>query len=276
MHAWLLASLLGAIGGGGHAANATFRGVVEQGLQAGGVTVKLPETRLAGAAPADAERAALREVAGSDRGVENFVRDSVTAPHVLRATDVRADGATIRVVDVYFVVHADLADIDAREAARRAGGEEVEAGNMRFRADLLDDAEANPGADGGDAWRVRLAGTLLDRLQVEVTNRVELSREEGSIVVASRTMPGEANRWAPIPRPAGEEPRPYAGGVSYAAIRRLQTVPGALFVEVHAAFVEPDPWFRGAPILRSKFSVVAQDQIRRLRRQVLEDRAPSP
>ena len=32
------------------------------------------------------------------------------------------------------------------------------------------------------------------------------------------------------------------------------------------AFVEPDGWFQGAPILRSKFSVVAQDQIRSLRR----------
>ncbi len=35
---------------------------------------------------------------------------------------------------------------------------------------------------------------------------------------------------------------------------------------MHMAFVEPDGWFQGAPILRSKFSAVAQDQIRSLRR----------
>ena len=40
---------------------------------------------------------------------------------------------------------------------------------------------------------------------------------------------------------------------------------------MHVAFVEPDGWFQGAPILRSKFSVAAQDQIRTLRRELGEE-----
>ena len=39
-----------------------------------------------------------------------------------------------------------------------------------------------------------------------------------------------------------------------------------------AAFVEPNEWFQGAPILRSKFSVIAQDQIRSLRRELARQR----
>jgi hypothetical protein len=44
-------------------------------------------------------------------------------------------------------------------------------------------------------------------------------------------------------------------------------------VEMHMAFVEPDGWFQGNPILRSKFGAVAQDQIRSLRRELAKKRA---
>jgi hypothetical protein len=43
---------------------------------------------------------------------------------------------------------------------------------------------------------------------------------------------------------------------------------------MHAAFAEPEGWFQGAPILRSKLSVAAQDQIRALRRS-LTRKAPT-
>ena len=67
--------------------------------------------------------------------------------------------------------------------------------------------------------------------------------------------------------------QPYAGGISYAKISRVAFQPTALFVEMHVAFVEPDGWFQGAPILRSKFSVAAQDQIRTLRRELAKKRS---
>ena len=62
--------------------------------------------------------------------------------------------------------------------------------------------------------------------------------------------------------------KPYPGGISYTKISRLAFRPSALLVEMHGAFVEPREWFQGGPILRSKFSVVAQDQIRTLRREL--------
>jgi hypothetical protein len=108
---------------------------------------------------------------------------------------------------------------------------------------------------------------------------VVATRTADSIVVAARIDPAFdkagpfANGWRPIEGGRGKDEadaasKPYRGGISYAKISRLASRPGALLVEMHGAFVEPHDWFGGAPILRSKFSVVAQDQIRRLRREL--------
>jgi hypothetical protein len=53
-------------------------------------------------------------------------------------------------------------------------------------------------------------------------------------------------------------------------VSELATVPGALMIEGHFAFAEPYDWFKGEPILRSKFSPVAQNQIRDLRKKLAE------
>jgi len=97
------------------------------------------------------------------------------------------------------------------------------------------------------------------------------------MVIAARIShafdePGEiTNHWRNL---ADDGPKqPLEESVSYAKITRLHEPAGALFVELHAAFAEPEAWFRGAPILRSKFSLVAQDQIRRLRRELAKERA---
>ena len=58
-------------------------------------------------------------------------------------------------------------------------------------------------------------------------------------------------------------------------ITRLAAEPNALLVEAHFVYVEPLEWFQGNPILRSKFGVIAQDQIRRLRREIAKKRRPA-
>jgi hypothetical protein len=130
-----------------------------------------------------------------------------------------------------------------------------------------------------------MTGRLLDRIHVEATDRITASKSDASWVFASRTEPKFAddktfpNRWHPIALKSGREEagksEPYPGGVSYVKISRLETVPGALLVEAHFAFFEPRAWFDGAPILRSKFGVVAQDRIRALRRELLKSQKAS-
>ena len=154
---------------------------------------------------------------------------------------------------------------------------------MRFEAKLLPaDALASRKVKLApkDEWYAHLTGLLLDRIQVEVTDRVVASRDgrvAGHRLADGRVLRPRPRRERPaeplderLPGGKGQVPgsyaHRYAGGGGYAKISRLEAYPGALLVEVHAAFLEPKEWFQGAPILRSKIALVAQDRIRKLRR----------
>ena len=270
-------------------ANPVLQDLLGRGVAANGVNVPLPPPTLADGATADASRAVLRSVAGDDRSVANFVRDSVTAPFVLKTRDVQAGDATIRAGDLWFVVRGRLDEIDLKQVVGQAGESTVEAGNMRFTSKVL--AADAPGARrsdplpalaGRDEWYVRATGRLLDRIWIEATDRVVATRTDDSLTVATTTSPSfdsdpaYPNRWAVSDRPNAEPPatsyKTYAGGGSYVKITRLEAEPGTLFVEAHFAFVEPHPWFDGNPILRSKLSLICQDQVRHLRREIQKRR----
>jgi hypothetical protein len=273
-----------------HAQNSVFKQVLEAGLDSGGQKVTLPKPKLSDGADADSQHTALREVAGSDRALEDLLRDSVTAPYVIKVHDVKTTNATIRQADVWFVVYSELKQVDFHQEASRTDQKETEVANMWFQTRLLKDEDLRaagikpePAAVGQNHWYSHVHAKLLDRIDFEVTNLIVASQSPDSIVVASCTDPefskstSFANSWRPIGRDgsatAEGAPKPYEGGMSYAKISRLAFKPGAIMVEMHMAFIEPDAWFQGNPILRSKFSAVAQDQIRSLRRELAKKRA---
>jgi hypothetical protein len=274
-----------------HARNPIYIQVLNQGLEFEGRTVTLPLPRLSDGQDATAQRTALQEVAGETRAVEDLLRNSVTAPYLIKVRDLKTASATIRFVDLWFVVYADIARVDPAQQAARTDGKEVEAGNMVFQSRLLkpDDLRAAgiqpvDQASSRNTWYAHIQGRLLDRIGFDVTNHVVASQSGESIVIAARTDPAfdkakpNANGWeslASTAEAAGKAQgtgKPYSGGHSYTKISRLAFKPEALLVEMHAAFVEPNEWFQGAPILRSKFSVIAQDQIRSLRRELVRKR----
>jgi hypothetical protein len=268
-----------------HARNHVYSLVLGQRLDAPGATVKLPPPRLTDGQDAASERAELREVAGSDRAVDELLRDSVTAPYIIKVRDVKGHGVIIRLVDLWFVVHAELSRLDPAKEAAQADQKEVEAGNMRFRTRLLKPEDLRTTGtkepaptEGTHTWYAHIHGRLLDRIEFDATNQVMVSQSGESIVVASRTDPAFGtkpplgNGWNRVAQAVASKPadsaHAYEGGISYAKISRATIKPGAIVVELHAAFVEPEDWFSGSPILRSKFSIVAQDQIRALRREL--------
>lgn len=272
-------------------ANPVFERLRGPGVSLAGVRVTFPAPTLADGATADEERAALRRVAGSDRAVPEFTRDSVSAPVVMKLRDETAgDRGVVRFADVYFVVHARLDDLDPAAADGPAGeGKPVEAANMKFVAARVDArdlaARGITPADrksGVTEWYVHLTGRLLDRILVEATDRITATRGAGSWVVGSLTDPrfdadkDRPNRWRTVRRRGAREEsgpdEPYPGGASYVKLTTLSTVPGALLVEGHLAFFEPKAWFDGAPVLRSKISLVAQDRVRALRRELAKSR----
>jgi hypothetical protein len=273
-----------------HSQNSAFTQVLTKGVEAGGQIITLPPPRLVDGLTAEEERGALREVAESDRAVDEMLRDSVTAPYIIKVHDQKASGAAIRMADVWFVVYAPLEQIDPVREVARADQKKVEVANMSFETRMLKADEiraagikpADPAA-GQVEWHAHVHARLLDRIEFDVTNHGAVSQSPDSIVIASRTDPSfdkaesDANCWKSVaatgganaPNPAKQ---PYSGGISYAKISRCALKPGALIVEIHVAFVEPDGWFQGAPILRSKFGVIAQDQIRTLRRELAKKR----
>lgn len=277
-----------------HARNPVYAAVVGEGFGVAGATVRLPEPRIRDGQTAEAQRAAMSEVAGSDQRLDEMLRKSVTAPYIIKVHDQKAGDETIRMVDLWFVVYADIAEVDPAREAAKTDDKEVEAGNMAMRTRMLkpEDLQAAgitpppaPSGSGPETWYAHISGRLLDRVAFDVTNQVVATRTADSIVVASRTDPAFdrpgpwANGWRAIEgghekKDGAAVAKPYRGGISYAKVSRLAFRPGALLVEMHGAYAEPHGWFQGAPILRSKFGVIAQDQIRRLRRE-LERRRPS-
>lgn len=264
-----------------HEANAIYRALIADGLDLGGTPIRFAAPLLRDGQGAEAQRKALDEFAGGRRAAEALLRDSVTAPFVLKVRDEATKaGDTIRLADLVFAVHADLDAIDPARAARESAGKAAEVANMKVETALLP-PEALAAADIPPAvadreWYAHLKARMLDRVRAESTDHVLVTRAKDSLVVASRTDPrfgrpgAFPNAWAAIPRdgkPEGEA-HPYLGGASYVKVSRLAGSPGLLVVESHFAFVEPKGWFDGAPILRSKFAPIAQDQIRKLRREI--------
>jgi hypothetical protein len=264
-----------------HDQNALFRAAVADGLTVGGKTVRLSEPTFTDGQSAAAQRKAFVAIAGSERAADGMLRDSVTAPHILRLHDTAAEGQTIRAGDASFVVRAELDRIDPAEAFAKPTSAPVEAGNMRFDGRVLsasDLEKTNAKASGKNEWYSHTRGRLLDRIAVESTSRVVVSRSSESIIVAARTDPrfdhnGHwPNQWSTIKVKGSEDvagpAQPYAGGVGYVKITKLKGNRDALIVETHFAFAEPKDWFGGGPILRSKLGIITEDQIRRLRREL--------
>lgn len=262
-------------------ANPIYQTMVGEGVKLDGVIVKLEASRLSGTQTAEEQQRVLREIAGSERALDDLLRDSVTAPFILKVRDLDTPHGTIRLADLTFAVHADLAKIQPRDAAREAGGQSVEAANMKVSTSqvappILKDLEIPQ--DDPNQWFVHTSAEMLGRIRVEATNQVVVSQEEHALLIASMTDPrfqaikDIPNFWQALPNrgnPAGS-PVPYDGSISYAQITEMKGVPGVLVVETRIAFFEPEDWFDGGPILRSKFAPIAQDQIRRLRRELAQ------
>ena len=89
------------------------------------------------------------------------------------------------------------------------------------------------------------------------------TRGDESIVVASildDRFAGDkdyANRWSPVERTSDGklevgDPHPYSGSGPYLKATKLLETAGAVFVEYHIVFDEPEDWFNGANIYATK------------------------
>lgn len=266
-----------------HGKNPVFTAIVDEGFELGGINVRLPAPLLKDGQEAAEQQADLLRVAGSEQALSDLLRASIMAPFLLKLHDVKAKDGMIRLVDLWFVIRGDLDRLDPMGIAKQASGRATGAGNMQFEDRLLTPDELAPLGKsmltGRDLsrWYMHTDGRLLDRIEVAATAEVVASRTAESLVIASRTdrafddSGALANRYRELCQGGADSNQVYRGGITYVRIGRLKQPEGALLVEMHAAFSEPQAWFQGAPILRSKFAPIAQDQIRRLRRELQKE-----
>ena len=116
---------------------------------------RLPPPRLLDASSPDGERAAIRKLAGSDQAVDELLRDSVTAPFIIKVHDIKAASATVRQADLWFAVHGDLKDVDPAQEAARTDQKAVEVANMWFQTRLLKADELRAAGDQARRSSVR-------------------------------------------------------------------------------------------------------------------------
>jgi hypothetical protein len=212
-------------------------------------------------------------------------------------------------IDVAFVVHQTIAEIRKSETmedfksdpddpnaeaktiefADQDNPDEIEKNKTRSltKAEL---AEYNVKLDGQYEALGYLQMPLLSKVVVRGVARARRSvwsadDEDAPIILtwlldarfASETPQADSisNQWRAIERSeVGEKvlgpPHPYAGMGGYIAITPLPGDPAASMVQLRFVIHEPQEWFSGKNLLRSKLPILIQDRVRNLRRE-LED-----
>jgi hypothetical protein len=248
--------------------------------------IRLPAPTVADGLTAAQQRQAIEAIADG-RAWEDLTRRSVNAPFVFKISKDENDSSRLgRRVDLWFVAHGDMATLENNEWLERqfkSTGNETDPDNGATAKVLTDGDLARhglklgPGPDGPQFVFAEL--TLLDRVRLAVTTRGSKHQTPESVISASMLDPHfaddpqYANRWKPVLRDDNNrrylgQSQPYFGYGSYAKATRLLDPPGAILIEYHAAFAEPEGWFNGNNYLCSKLPILAQMIVRHLRREL--------
>lgn len=249
--------------------------------------VPLPPPVLVDGLDAAAQRKTIETLLAGRYEWSEFVRKSVVSPLLLKIGDTpREAGQVGRRVDLYFVAYGQLDVLQDDQKLQEqlnlaaAGNMESERGGVKVLTSEELAARGLPSRqEEADPRWVAVETTLLGRVQLNFTTRNAKSTGDDSLVIASildETFLSDAtypNAWRSLTTDdAGRRqvgpPQPYAGIGSYVKATRLAEPAGAVFIEYHVAYAEPEGWFHGANLLRSKLPIVAQELVRKLRRKM--------
>lgn len=268
--------------------NGIYDRLIDRGVTvAPGETIQLPRPLLADGLNAATQRAAIESLIGSRYEWSEFTRRSVVSPLLLKIDDTAREAGQIgRRVDLYFVAYGSLDvlrdDQKLQAQLNQAAASDVEGDNGRVKVLSADELAQRglPTSQGpNDPRWIAVETTLLGKVQLNFTTRNSKTEGDRSLMIASiqdETFQNDAafaNSWRSITtNDAGRReigpPQPFAGLGSYVKATRLVEPEGAVFVEYHLVFAEPEGWFHGANLLRSKLPLVAQDLVRKLRRKM--------
>jgi hypothetical protein len=272
--------------GSAAAENSAYISLVDRGVTVSPQeTIKLPKPQMDDGLDAATQRTVVESLLDGRYDWDTFTRKAVVSPILLKIADNDTALTPVgRRVDLYFVAYGSLdklgsenfltdqinitaANNDDREGARTKLLTNEELGKRSLRLSQKDD----------DPRWIATSATLLDKVRISATTQNVKSKGDGSVIVASLLDPKfdndteYPNSWRSIATDDGGQrqigpPQPYAGMGSYVKATRLVEPAGGLFLECHVVFAEPQAWFHGANLLRSKLPIVAQDMVRKFRR----------
>lgn len=262
--------------------NPIYRELRQTGLNVGADSpIKFPTPLLADGQNNATQQAILRKVIGEDYDYSEFTRNSPVAPNklVLQEITPAAPRSVTRRVEAVFVAHGDLDSIANKEFLNRVldlNRKEGKAADIPLEKlkergiELMDKDHEGFG---------HIDFNLIDKVALKVTGHSYWSKTADSIIAAGlldRRFHKDAeypNEWRPILRGSSKKSgmaSPYSGAAYYVKITRLAQPKGALFVEGHILFAEPEGWFEGTNLLRSKLPPVIQNQVRTFRRELIK------
>jgi hypothetical protein len=270
--------------------NAMLDDLLEHGVSIGNARVQLPAPTLSDGLNARQQQQALSPITDDNHSLDALVRKAVVAPFVLRITsEPNAGQGRPRRVDLWFVAHGDFDRLSDEDFLKHQVGAETKSqqGGSLSEGELLteDQLRARNIAIVSDERFLTVHLELFDRVDVRGTMQARLSRGTESVTLAGTLDPGFEqdsefpNAWRSrtlndVGRVIIGPVRPYAGAAWYCKATKLQQPPGAVFFEYHIVFDEPEGWFNGANLLRSKLPLVVQDGVRKFRRRFGEKASP--
>jgi hypothetical protein len=243
------------------------------------LAIPLPSPVMADGLSAEAQKAAIEKLLNQEIDLEEFEGKRNNAPIYLERDDPKGNDpdAPPRGYHVYFVAYGELSKLADKDflnglARKRKQGE----GKTLKDADLAKRGINVP----KDVEKYESYGwstfIILDRVELEQTGRSYWTQTADSLVFASEIDPRFnkdsefPNRWRSVEKVGDGELkkgpyRPYDGAGYYFKATRLHEPKGALFVESHLIFSQPNDWFDDPALLTSKMAPIMRDMAKTLR-----------
>ena len=265
--------------------NGLLTELLDRGVRIGDESVPLHAPKASPELSEEKLSLAQQSLAGS-RGWQSFIRDSVVAPvHIELEYITDQEGRRIGIRSHFaFVVHTDVARLRDDRSMRELFEGAAEASNKEgFRSEAIDPhqlvdlgIEADDNASFG--W---LETILLNKVMVSGVLRSERFDNGDYDAIAWKLDERFTGREPPHPRYRNQwrELRrdelgrkilgpavPYAGAAGYLFVSPVEGVDGTSLIEAEIVLHEPQGWFSGSNLLRSKLPLMIQESARKLRR----------
>ncbi len=303
----LLCCARGAAVGGGIAApssaraqanNAVLNQLWNPGVPMGKNNRVLPQLTMPDGLNAAGQKAIVQKIIalkpGAPVNFQDFTKNNLNGPYVLLIDAPQANPQPGHSVDLWFVVWGNLAKITAPAFLKKQFVlDENDHIDVLKAADLpMGINPPPPPGNAGGEWYAHGAFTLISndkRVSVEGTaHTVEtITNDSGMMagIVDPRFNQNDKfpNQWQPILRNANGgilknakgqpqlgPPTAYDSAGGYMKVTKLVEPGGALFVEYHLVYDEPQGWFNGRDLLRSKLRAKTEGDVRSFRKQVMQ------